>query len=125
MPPRLYRDVVETPSSGRDHAAVATTAGGNQPRSETVWSRSTSLGGFEQITLRARVHHEAKNWLILTDFSNARSTHTMKRNCNTCGGSHLRAGAYTVCGKKLRPNIGRVYFFAHGIERKAQDQLLQ
>ena len=28
-------------------------------------------GGVEQVVLRARVHHEAKNWLILTDCSNA------------------------------------------------------
>ena len=28
-------------------------------------------GGVEQVALCARVHHEAKNWLILTDCSNA------------------------------------------------------
>ena len=31
-------------------------------------------GGVEQVALRARVHHEAKNWLILTDCSNAFNT---------------------------------------------------
>ena len=51
---------------------MATTAGGGQPRSETVWSRSTR--GGEQVALRARVHHEAKNWLTLTDCSNAFNT---------------------------------------------------
>ena len=28
-------------------------------------------GGVEQVELRARMHHEAKDWLILTDCSNA------------------------------------------------------
>ena len=31
-------------------------------------------GGVEQAALRARMHHEAKNWLILTDCSNAFNT---------------------------------------------------
>ena len=31
-------------------------------------------GGLEQVALRARVHHEARNWLILTDCSNAFNT---------------------------------------------------
>ena len=32
------------------------------------------LGGVEQVALRARMHHEARNWLILTDCSNAFNT---------------------------------------------------
>lgn len=31
-------------------------------------------GGFEQIALRVIVHHEVKNWLILTDYSKAFNT---------------------------------------------------
>ena len=31
-------------------------------------------GGVEQVTLRARVHREETNWLILTDCSNAFNT---------------------------------------------------
>ena len=31
-------------------------------------------GGVEQVALRARVHPEAKKWLILTDCSNALNT---------------------------------------------------
>ena len=34
-------------------------------------------GGVEQVALRARTHHEAKNCLILTDCSNA--VNTVKR----------------------------------------------
>ena len=32
---------------------------------------SEDEGGVEQVALRARIHHEAKNWRILTDCSNA------------------------------------------------------
>ena len=35
-------------------------------------------GGVEQVALRARIHYEAKSWLILTDCSNA--FNTVKRN---------------------------------------------
>ena len=31
-------------------------------------------GGVEQVSLRARVHHKAKHWLILTDCCNAFNT---------------------------------------------------
>ena len=43
-------DDVEAAHCGRNHAAVVTTAGGGQPRSETVRSRSTRGGGTGSAT---------------------------------------------------------------------------
>ena len=63
---------METSPCGRDHAAVATASGGDQPRGETVLAQTQR--GAEQVMLRARVHHEAKYCLILTDCSNAFNT---------------------------------------------------
>ena len=44
MLPRLRRNDVETPPCGWDHAAVATAAGVDQPRGETVWDWTTRWG---------------------------------------------------------------------------------
>ena len=46
-------DDVEAAYCVRDHAAVATTAGGGQPQSETVWSRSTRGGGTGRATRKS------------------------------------------------------------------------
>ena len=71
---------------------------------------------MEQVALRARVHHEAKNWLMLTDCSNQHS----EADSDAGGGSHLRAGAYTVRGKIIRRDVcARVLL--DGIGRKAKD----
>ena len=118
MPPRVRGDDVEAAYCGRKEAAVATTAGGGQPRSKTVSSRST--GGGKQVALRARVHHEAKNWLILTDCSNAFNSEV---DGYARGGRYLRAGAYTVRGKLLRRDVG-ARVLLDGIGRKAEDRLL-
>ena len=37
-------------------------------------------GGLEQVALRARVHHEAKDWLILMDCSNTFNTVKRRRS---------------------------------------------
>ena len=47
-------------------------------------------GRMEQVALRPRVHHEARNSLILTDCSNA--INTVKEDGSACRGGHLRAG---------------------------------
>ena len=56
-------------------------------------------GGVEQVALRARVHHEAKNWLILTDCSNA--FNTVKRTA-------MLAEAAT-CVPALTPFVAKCY----------------
>ncbi|CAN0328772.1 unnamed protein product, partial [Scytosiphon promiscuus] len=56
-------------------------------------------GGVEQVALRARVHHEARNWLILTDCSNA--FNTVKRTA-------VLAEAAT-CVPALTPFIAKCY----------------
>ena len=56
-------------------------------------------GGVEQVALRARVHHEAKNWLILNDCSNAFST--LKRTA-------MLAEAAT-CVPALTPFVSKCY----------------
>ena len=50
-----------------------------RPRLDEINREATQFGvgvrgGVEQVALRARVHHEAKNWPILTDCSNAFNT---------------------------------------------------
>ena len=79
-------------------------------------------GGVEEVALRARVHHEAK---ILADSDRflQRMQHS-EADCYASGGSHLRAGAYTIRGKMLRRDVcARI--FSDGIGRKAEDRLLQ
>ena len=98
-----------------------------RPRLEEVYREARQFGvgvqgGVEQVALRARVHHEEKNWLILTDCSNA--FNTSEADCYACGGSHLRAGAYNVRGKMLRRDVC-AGVLSDRIERKAGDQLLQ
>ena len=51
--PPVRGDDVEAAYCGRNNAAVATTAGGGQPRSETVWSRSTRGGGTGSATRKS------------------------------------------------------------------------
>ena len=86
MPPRMCRYDVETPSRSRDYAAVAATAGRDKPREARQFGVGVR-GVVEQVALRARVHHEAINWLILTDCSNA-----FKDDGSACRGGHLSAG---------------------------------
>ena len=86
---------MEMPPCSRDDAAVAVAAGGDQPRGEIVWYRSTTGG----VALRARVHHEAKNWLVLTDCSNA--FNTVKRTA-------VLAEA-TTCVPALAPFVAKRY----------------
>ena len=53
-----------------------------------------------------------------------RIQHNGEAGCCASGGSHLRAGAYTVRGKMLRRDVcARV--LSDGIGRKAEDRLLQ
>ena len=54
---------------------------------------------MEQVALRARVHHEARNWLILTDCSNA--FNTVKRTA-----VH---GEAATCVTALTPFIAKCY----------------
>ena len=56
-------------------------------------------GGVEQIALRARVPHEANNWLILTGFSNA---------FNTVKQTAMLAEAAT-CAQALTPFVAKCY----------------
>ena len=56
-------------------------------------------GGVEQVALRARVHHEAKNWLILTDCANA--FNTVKRTA-------MLAEA-AICVPALTPFVAKCY----------------
>ena len=56
-------------------------------------------GGVEQVALRARVHREARNWLILTDCSNA---------FNTVKETAVLAEAAT-CVPALTPFIAKCY----------------
>ena len=79
-------------------------------------------GGLEQVALRARVHHEAKNGLILTNCSNA--FNTVKRTA-------ILAEAAT-CVPALTPFVVKCYgemscarVLSDGIGRKAEDRLLQ
>ena len=72
MPPCLRRN------DGRRLLATATMRQW-RPRLEDINRKARQFGvgvraGVEQVALRARVHHEAKNWLILTDCSNAFNT---------------------------------------------------
>ena len=72
MPHRMRWDDMETPLGSRDYAAVASAAGGGQPRGETVWGWSTRAGGAGSVTRPSAPRGE--NWLILTDCSNAFNT---------------------------------------------------
>ena len=56
-------------------------------------------GGVEQVALRARVHHEARNWLILTDCFNA---------FNTVKWTAMPAEAAT-CEPALTPFVAKCY----------------
>ena len=56
-------------------------------------------GGVEQVALRARMHHEANNWLTLTDCSNA--FNTVKRTA-------MLAEAAT-CVPALTPFVAKCY----------------
>ena len=68
-------------------------------------------GGVEQVALRARMHHETKNWLVLADCSNAfnavertklaasrgllQRVQRGRTDGGARGGGHLRAGTHT------------------------------
>ena len=72
MPPRLCRNDVETPRA-------AGTIRPWPPRLEEINREARQFGvgvqgGVEQVALRARMHHEAKNWLIHMDCFNAFDT---------------------------------------------------
>ena len=54
---------------------------------------------MEKVALRARVHHEAKKWLILTDCSNA--FNTVKRTA--------MVAEATTCVPALTPFVARCY----------------
>ena len=56
-------------------------------------------GGVEQVAVHTRVHHEARNWLILTDCSNA--FNTVKRMAVL--------GEATTCVPELMPFIAKCY----------------
>ena len=83
-----------------------------------------SGSGLEQVALCAREYiTRQQTWLILADCSNAFNT-LNEADCCASGGSHLRAGAYTVRGKMSRRDAcARVLL--DGIGRKAEDRLLQ
>ena len=49
MQPRMRRNGLKTPPCGRDHAAVATAAGGDQPLGETAWGRNVQRVGAGSI----------------------------------------------------------------------------
>ena len=79
-------------------------------------------GGVKQVALRARVHHEARNWLILTDCSNA--FNTVKRTAMVAEAATFVPALNTVRGKMLQRGVcARV--LSDGIGRKAEDRLLQ
>ena len=103
------------PCGSGDHGWMNSSAKRNSLKSEYK-------GEVEQVALRARVHHEAKNWLILTDCSNA--FNTMKRTA-------ILAEAAT-CVPALTPFAAKCYdeisangILSDGIGRKAEDRLLQ
>ena len=88
---------METPLGSRDYAAVASAAGGGQPRGETVWGWSTRAGGAGSVTRPSAPRGE--NWLILTDCSNA---------FNTVKWTAVLAEAAT-CVPALTPFVAKCY----------------
>ena len=68
MPPGLCEDGVEASYCGKDYEGVETAYEGSQSRSEAVWGWVSE--GVEHAAFRARIHHEAGNWIIQTDASN-------------------------------------------------------
>ena len=75
-----------------------------RPRLEEANREARQFGvgvrrGVEQVALRARIHHEAKHWLILTDCSNA--FNTVKRTA-------MLAEAST-CVPALTPFVAKCY----------------
>ena len=92
-----------------------TTAGGGQPRSETFWSRSTRGGGTGSATRKntSRGKQLADPHRLLQRIQHSEA------DCYASGGSHLRAGAYTVRGKLLRRDVcARVFQMESGERRK-------
>ena len=120
MSPRLRRNDVKTPPCSRDHAAVAAAAGGDQPRSEAVWDRSTRGGGASSITRPGtpRGKRLADSYGLLQRLQH-RQTDGGAR-----GDGHLRAGTHAVRRQMLRrETCNRV--LPDGLGRKVQDRLLQ
>ena len=78
------------------------------PRPEEINCKAKQFGagvqgGVDQVAVRARVHHETKNWLILTGCSYA--FNTVKRTAVLAEGSPLRAGTHPVRRQMLRREI--------------------
>ena len=120
MPPRVRGADVEAAYCSRNHTAVAITAGGGQPQSETVWSRSTGEGGTGSATRKST----SRGKKLADPHRLLQRIRHSEADCYASGGSHFRAGAYTVRGKMLRRDVcARVLSDGNG--RKAEDRLLQ
>ena len=83
-------DDVKASYCGRDHAAVATTAGGVQTRSETAWNLRMRGGGTGSAMRKdtSRDKNLADSHRLIQ-----RTQHSEVGGCD-CGGSHLHTGAY-------------------------------
>ena len=120
MQPRMRRNGLKTPPCGRDHAAVATAAGGDQPRGEAIWGRSTREGEAGSAT-RPNAPRDIKP---ADPHGLLQHVQRGQTDGGAHGSGHLRAGTYTVCRQRLRREIcPRV--LPGGLRRYAYDRLLQ
>ena len=76
------------------------------------------LGGVEQVALRARMHHEARNWLILTDCSNA--FNTVKKTAMLAEAAITHAIHRKMIRREARPCI-----LPNGFRGAAKDRMLE
>ena len=95
-----------------------------RPRLEEVNSEARQFGvgvrgGVEQVAPRARVHHEAKNWLILTDCSNA--FNTVKRTAMLAEAATFVPALTPVVAKCYGEMSAPVFFQMESGERRKID----
>ena len=76
-------------------------------------------GGVEQVALRARVHHKAKNWLVLTGCSNA--FNTVKRTATLAEAATCMPALTPFVAKCNGEISARVFFRVESGERRKID----
>ena len=86
---------------GRDHAAAVGHHGWRRSTAKRDSLGSEYEGAVEQLALRARVHHETKDWLILTDCSNAFNIEIVTRT--------VMLTETAICEPALTPFVAKCY----------------
>ena len=109
------------------HLLAAGTMRQRRPRLEDINREERQFGvgvrgEVEQVALRARVHHEVRNWII-PDRLFQRVQHR-KEDGSACRGGHLRAGTHAGHSKKLRKEA-RPCILPNGFREEAKDRMFQ